>query len=97
METMEYSRVRIKDIFGGFADFFKEQVNRENEDIERQIAEIKKSENTARISEIEKMIIPNAKTKREKAQRQVIKTKTVNLEKEEKMQTYKKQEEELEK
>ena len=53
METMEYSKVGIKDIFKGIADFFKQQVEKEKKDIERQIAEIQAEEDSKNIEQLE--------------------------------------------
>lgn len=56
METMEYSKVGLKDIFKSFANFFKQQSNNENTDIERQIAEIKSAEEKGPLEQLEKEI-----------------------------------------
>ena len=81
METMEYSKVGIKDIFKGIADFFKQQVEKEKKDIERQIAEIQAAEDNGYIeqlqTEVETHEIEKAKKTRNISRKQITKTKNV--------------------
>lgn len=98
METMEYSKVRIKDIFKGFADFFKQQVETENKDIEKQIAEIQAAEDNGYIeqlkTEVETHEIEKAKKRTRNISRKQI-TKTENIRAAEKV--IEKEQDELEK
>lgn len=81
METMEYSKVGIKDIFKGIADFFKQQVEKEKKDIERQIAEIQAAEDNGYIEQLKTEVETHEIEKKEKTRnisRKPI-TKTENI------------------
>ena len=81
METMEYSKVGIKDIFKGIADFFKQQVEKEKKDIERQIAEIQAAEDNGYIeqlkTEVETHEIKKAKKTGNISRKQITKTENI--------------------
>ena len=81
METMEYSKVGIKDIFKGIADFFKQQVEKEKKDIERQIAEIQAEEDSKNIEQLETEVetheIGKAKKTRNISRKPITKTENI--------------------
>lgn len=54
METMENNKVGIRDIFKAFTEFFKQQVEEERENIEKQVMEIQSAEEKGYIEKLQK-------------------------------------------
>lgn len=70
METMENNKVGIRDIFKVFTDFFEQQVEKERENIEKQIAEIQAAEEKGYIENLQKDL-ENHETLEKKRKRSV--------------------------